>query len=770
LLCSNQDSNIALAALPCCCCCCCYRIPVFALTVQHNAPAADLNPIPRSTLAELLQLACFAASAPCLLAYCDLKPEAKEAAAAAAAARKKHSSSRSSTPAPNGVYPDPDLVSDDDGDETGGLGFSTPLTSPTGKAAAAAAAAAGENGDAFEECISGSSSSSTFVSPTASCELAAAADDSSLERSSSAQAAAVAAVLEAAAADITRAPGGTAATAAADAAAAAAAAQWSGSPLHLSMLVALGPLFAEEQQGPCLVRLMELLVQYYSDTNAAAQQLSSVLKQQVQQQHRSSSSSSSYSQRYSSSRSAAAAAAADLPGSSRLLVLLMGLYHLEMWRQQQQQRQQQQWLMQQQQRAGARSKSTQAGSSSSSSSSSSSVYDDQAIRLAACAAAAHHVAQLTDLLWYCTMQPAATAGLSSSSSSKRVCPVAAELLHAHINLQQKFVPEDCTLLSKAPEDVRHHFLLGIGFADPTRQPEFISDWDCWKALSQTCDGCGSFNSSTTALNLCATCECAVLCAKCRASAAHSPQACSALADLQETLVSCNEAMGRDLCRCDMCINKRRQSLVALEMRPRFSPLQQLLVPWQHWLPPPQQQQRVRPSPGWLPFQQQQQQQRDETAANSKPLLLPVTVLSAEQARDLSRSPVAVCKDAEKQRCWQYRATWAAHMQHLSVQGFEALAENQEVRRKEQQRLEKERQKGSSGGSSKAAGAAAAAAGGWSGPAAAGAANLYYAASAGLFGAMGMGRRQQQQQGAGARFGAKPYQGVGLSDDKLFGLD
>jgi hypothetical protein len=720
---------------------------------DNNYP--DSNPIAFSTLSALLQLGCLVGSTPCLLAYCDLKPDAKAAPAAAACQKGSSSSNRARTPAANGTYPDPDLISDDHEDDAAAAAFKSPLTSPVGNAAAAAAAA--KNGDAFEECIS--SSSSGFVSPTASSDLAAGVEYSSTD-SSSAQGRDLAAALEAAAADISSsAAEGSSSFGSADAAAAAAAAQWTGSPLHLSLCVALGPLFEKEQQGPCLTRLMELLVQYYADTNAAAQQLGSVLEEQLRQQQ----GSSNYGRRYGCSRVAAGAAAAakqgarDLPGDSRLLVLLMGLYHLEMRKQQQQQQQHQQWLMQQQLPNGRPAHR-----------SSSSVYEDQDIRLASCQAASLMAAHVSDLLWYCTLQPDATAGLSSSSSSsKSVCPIAAELMHEHLNLQHRFIPEDNTLLDQVPPVLRHNGLLGYnleGLPNVLTEPLFSQNRDCWRALSETCDGCGI--QSSTQLRLCLRCECAVLCVKCISSGAHSrsTHACEELADLHDSLVAADHAKGIELCRCDNCLEGRWQAMHAFKIRPRFSPLQQLLVPWQHWLQQ-QQQQRVRPSSGWL--RQRQQDAKEQQQQQQGRLLLPVTVLAADQARELHHSPVAVCRDAEQARLRQYNNAWLSHMTMLQTSMNDVLSENPAVRLREEQRLQKEGQKDSS----KSAAASAAAAGAAAGAAAA--AGFFNAASAGFMRAVGGGWRQQQQQrraGVGSRFGAKPFQGVGLSDDKLFGLD
>jgi hypothetical protein len=724
------------------------------------------------------------------LAYCNLKPAAKEAAAAAAAVRRTASnsgsrrSSRACTPTPNGLYPDPDLdldlVSDDQADDgDAAAAFSSPLTSPAGSssstaaAAAAAAAAAGVVVETFEECIS-SSSSSGFLSPTESGELAGIAEDSS----SSVPGGPVAAALAAAAASMTRGTNASSssktASGAADAAAAAAAAQWDGSPLHLSMCVSLGPLFSEDQQGPCLARLLELFVQYNADTNAAAQQLGSVLEQQLQQQQSiSGSSSSSYSYRYGSSSRATAAAAeqgvADLPGSSRLLVLLMGLYHWNMRQQQQRRQQQQQWLKEQQQQQHGRPPQC---------SSSSSVYDDQDIRLHCCTEAVTLAGQLPDLLWYCTLQPDATAGLSSSSSSssKRVCPIAAELLHEHMHLTNSFTVPDCDLFGRAsPSDLRSHTLLGFrSEVQQPGEPRFTKKLDCWRALSETCDGCGRHSKAAADLHLCTGCECAVFCSKCIASAAHTPQVCAELWTLQSLLNDSGLVAGLEMCRCESCVDHRRKGLLLLEVRPRFSMQQQMLVPWQHLIPQQQQQhqQRAKVSPGWLkerPQQQQQQSNVDDASLDHCRLLLPVTVLSPDQAADLKRNPLTVSKEVERQRQQQYKAAWGRHMTDLQVSTVDGLAEYQKLRLKEEQRLRKEGQKDSSK-------PAAAAAGGASGSAAAAASFFANAVGAGFRAAhsMGMGfggmGQQQQQRGAGfgARFGANPYQGVGLPDDKLFG--
>jgi hypothetical protein len=110
------------------------------------------------------------------------------------------------------------------------------------------------------------------------------------------------------------------------------------------------------------------------------------------------------------------------------------------------------------------------------------------------------------------------------------------------------------------------------------------------------------------------------------------------------------------------------------------------------------------------------------------------------------------------------------MSGLQVSTMDAVTEYQDLQVKEEERLRRMGQKDSS---KTAAGAAA-------GSAAAAANASYFANASAAFGAGmrafgmgfgGMGRQQQQQQrgqGLGARFGANPFAGVGLSDDKLFG--
>ncbi|WIA41684.1 hypothetical protein OEZ86_009031 [Tetradesmus obliquus] len=373
--------------------------------------------------------------------------------------------------------------------------------------------------------------------------------------------------------------------------------------------------------------------------------------------------------------------------------------------------------------------------------------------------------------------PDATAGLSSSSSSssKDVCPIASELMHEHLNLQHRFKPADCTLLSKVPGDRRNDMLLGCwleGFGDPAEEvikPRFRQDLDCWRALSETCDGCGVRGSSSRPLQLCVRCECAVLCWKCIASEGHPTEACSELLNLQDDLREAQQYKQLEMCRCNDCISRRLVQLRAFEMRPRFSPLQQLLVPWQHWLQQQQQQQQQqrKPSPGWLGERQQrdaaQQQQQGR-------LLLPVTVLSADQAREVRRNPVAVCREAEQMRLRQYSAAWSTHLAMLDASMVEVMAEYGEVRQKEEETLQKEGQLQKDSSSSKAASGGAAFAASMIGAGLkAGAAGMWGAFGAGMWGGMGrQQQQQQQQQGAGARFGAKPFQGVGMSDSSLFG--
>jgi hypothetical protein len=458
----------------------------------------------------------------------------------------------------------------------------------------------------------------------------------------------------------------------------------------------------------------------------------------------------------------------------------MGLYHWNMRQQQQQRRQQQQqWLKEQQQQQQQQQQHGRPPQCSSSSSSS--VYDDQAIRLHCCTEAVTLAGHLPDLLWYCTLQPDATAGLNSSSSgssSKRVCLIAAELLHEHMNLTNSFTVPDCELFSCAsPSDLRSNTLLGFrSEVQQPGEPRFTKKLDCWRALSETCDGCGRHCKTAADLQLCTGCECAVFCSKCVASAAHSPQLCAELWQLQCLLNDSSFVAGLEMCRCDGCVDHRRKKSLLLEVRPRFSLQQQMLVPWQHLIRQQQQQQRAKISPGWLKErlqpQQQQQSNVDDAYLDRCRLLLPVTVLSPDQAADLKRNPLAVSDDAELQRQQQYKAAWGRHMTDLQVSTVDGLAEYQKLRLKEEQRLRKEGQKDSSKPAAAAAGC-----GGAAGSAAAAASFFGAAFGAGMraahsmgMGFGGMGQQQQQQRGAGfgARFGANPYQGVGLPDDKLFG--
>ncbi|WIA21384.1 hypothetical protein OEZ85_000601 [Tetradesmus obliquus] len=140
----------------------------------------------------------------------------------------------------------------------------------------------------------------------------------------------------------------------------------------------------------------------------------------------------------------------------------------------------------------------------------------------------------------------------------------------------------------------------------------------------------------------------------------------------------------------------------------------------------------------------------------------------DMAREVRRNPVAVCREAEQMRLRQYSAAWSTHLAMLDASMVEVMAEYGEVRQKEEERLQKEGQLQKDSSSSKAASGGAAFAASMIGAGLkAGAAGMWGPFGAGMWGGMGR-QQQQQQQGAGARFGAKPFQGVGMSDSSLFG--
>jgi hypothetical protein len=230
---------------------------------------------------------------------------------------------------------------------------------------------------------------------------------------------------------------GTACRSAADVAEAAAQV-WLGPPgHHLGSLASLGPLFEPRQQQPCLVRFLQLLVQYNADAAAAAhstlQRLEPELKRRGLWVPPGSSNSSSSS---SSSSSHSDYIPAD---RSRLLVLLVGLYHLTMLEEQQGWQHKQQWQKEQRQREqewGSKHGSQQQQQqhrqngrhATVAAAAAGSVYDDPQVRLAAAAAAVDAAYGLQELLMYClvpveqhaTPGTTTTSSSSSSSSSKQV--------------------------------------------------------------------------------------------------------------------------------------------------------------------------------------------------------------------------------------------------------------------------------------------------------------------------------------------------------------
>jgi hypothetical protein len=132
------------------------------------------------------------------------------------------------------------------------------------------------------------------------------------------------------------------------ASAAAAADAWMSGvqPLHLQFFEQLGPLFEADQQGPCLARLLRLLLEHQQHCNAAAlctlRRLSRELQQRGLSEPGASNSSGASGSCSSSSRAPAGTAGspADVapgsgPDSSRLMVLLLGLYHTAMLQRQQ---------------------------------------------------------------------------------------------------------------------------------------------------------------------------------------------------------------------------------------------------------------------------------------------------------------------------------------------------------------------------------------------------------------------------------------------------
>jgi hypothetical protein len=121
----------------------------------------------------------------------------------------------------------------------------------------------------------------------------------------------------------------------------------------LSSLLALGPLFAESQQGPCLVRFMQLLLQYHEDMAAAAsaamQRVAPELRKRGLCVPKCGTGSSSRSHSYSSNGSSSSPSEYIPTDRSRLLVLLMGLYHLGVLEEQQERQHKQQWQQEQRQ-------------------------------------------------------------------------------------------------------------------------------------------------------------------------------------------------------------------------------------------------------------------------------------------------------------------------------------------------------------------------------------------------------------------------------------
>jgi hypothetical protein len=253
---------------------------------------------------------------------------------------------------------------------------------------------------------------------------------------------------------LSRSTGGAGAGAAAAAAAAEAWCEQTG--FHLSSVVALGPLFEENQQGPCITRFMQLLLQYHADTAAAActalQRLQPELRKQQLwvPQHTGGTPSANSSTSTSSSSSEGGYVPAE---RSRLLVLLMGLYHLQMleeqqsrqrrqqWEQQQQEREQQ-WATQQQgsmlqksqqqdelkqqqphpqqlraqQRQHVRLTSSASGDSAAAAAAS--VYSDTQLCQQFAAAAAERVYTMPDLLAYCLLSLDKTCGVSHGAAQQ----------------------------------------------------------------------------------------------------------------------------------------------------------------------------------------------------------------------------------------------------------------------------------------------------------------------------------------------------------------
>jgi hypothetical protein len=146
------------------------------------------------------------------------------------------------------------------------------------------------------------------------------------------------------------------AAAATAAAAEAAADLWQeGFGFHLGSLLALGPLFDESQQRPCLARFMQLLLQYHEDTAAAASAALQRLTPQLQRQRlwvpKPGDGSSSGGSSSKAGTGGSSSAAGYVPAErSRLLVLLMGLYHLQMLDEQEARQQEQEWKQAQRQR------------------------------------------------------------------------------------------------------------------------------------------------------------------------------------------------------------------------------------------------------------------------------------------------------------------------------------------------------------------------------------------------------------------------------------
>jgi len=243
---------------------------------------------------------------------------------------------------------------------------------------------------------------------------------------------------------------------AAAAAAQAAAEAWRELPgFHLSMLAALGPLFDAEQQGPCLVRFMQLLLQYRTDCATAAAALQQRLSPELQRRRlwvppgASSSSSSSGGGGGGGGGGSCSSDSCVSPDRSRLLVLLMGLYHLQVLSEQQYQQQLQQlqelqeqqgqgWEQQhgsnqlkEQQQQPSRQRSRQlptASSAQTAAAAGASLYDDLQQRCKFAAEAASVAYSMGDLLLYCIgvgdpqaagILPRSAASAGSSSSGSR---------------------------------------------------------------------------------------------------------------------------------------------------------------------------------------------------------------------------------------------------------------------------------------------------------------------------------------------------------------